>query len=505
MPDYVLGIDVGGTVAKAGLFTATGEEVAVAARRTQMRTPQPGYTERDMDNLWTAAAESISNVLRTSKIPPAEIACIAPTGHGNGLYLVDDAGRPVRPGIVSPDTRAQGYVSRWYDEGVVDRVRQKTMQSVWPGQPVALLAWLLDHEPEVVQQARWVLMCKDYLRYRLTGRFVSDLTDMSGTSLMDVGRGEYDAEVLEAFGLSSIADRLPPAHLSESICGEVTAQAAAETGLAEGTPVAAGMFDIDACALACGLVDDSPLCIIAGTWSINQYIAGAPVIGPDVFMSSRYCIPGFYLIPEASATSASNLEWFLQKVLFIEDARGGSPAEIDYDHISRLVEGVRPEDGNVLFLPFIHGAGDAPEAGATFAGMGNWNDRSHLLRAVFEGVVFEHRRHVDRLLRFRDAPSVVRLAGGAARSRVWAQIFADVLDLPVEVPEGTELGTQGAAICAAVAAGMHDSYPAAVEAMVRLRPVASPEARNVELYRARYERYQKLIQALAPIWETRSS
>jgi len=501
MPRYLLGTDNGGTVSKAALFTADGEEIAVASRKTEMSTPRPGHTERDTEKLWQATAEAIRAVIGQSGVNPEDITGVACAGHGNGLYLVDKAGKPVRPGIISTDNRANNYIARWIEQGVHKKVRPKTMQSLWAAQPNALLAWLRDHEPEVMQKAGWALMCKDYIRFRLCGRIHAELTDWSGTSLMNVGTGEYDHEVLEAFGIAEMRDLLPPIVRSEEVCGQVTAEAAAETGLAQGTPVAGGLFDIDACGLASGLIDETQMCMVAGTWSCNQYISRKPVVSERIFMTSRYCIPDYFLMLEASPTSASNLEWFVTQFFEAEGKAARQQDRSVYDVVNELVEGTRPDEANIVFLPFLFGSNAAPDAKASFVGLSSYHTRAHLLRAIYEGVVFGHKAHVDRLLQARELSGPIRLTGGAARSEVWVQVFADVFQAPVEIPAGTELGALGAAICAAVAAGVFPDYAAACEAMVEISRVQEPKAANKNVYAAKYERYQKVLAALEPVWK----
>ena len=501
MAEYLLGIDNGGTVAKAALFTLDGREVAVASRKTEMLSPRPGWTERDMNRLWLATAASIQAILSEPRISPGDIVCIACTGHGNGLYLVDRLGRPVRNAIISTDTRAKDHVARWYADGVAKAVLPRTMQSLWPGQPNALLAWLRDHEPETLRQAGWILMCKDYIRFRLTGQIHGELTDMSGTSLIDVAQGDYSQKILDAFGLADLEHLLPPIRRSDEICGEVTPQAAECTGLAKGTPVANGMFDIDACALASGIVDESQLSLVAGTWSINQYISRRPLIDEDLFMCSRYCIPGYYLVPEASATSASNLEWFAAQFFATEEAGVRDSGKSVYDVINELVAATPPEESNILFLPFLFGSNADPDAKACLIGLGGWHHRGHVLRAIQEGVVFGHKAHVDRLMRFRPPPATIRLAGGAARSRVWSQIFADVFQTPVEIPAGTELGALGAAIGASVATGYHADYRDAVGSMVRIAETCQPSPSTDNFYTQKYGCYQKTLTALGHLWQ----
>jgi L-xylulokinase len=496
---YLLGIDNGGTVAKAALFAPDGRELAVASTRTETLSPQPGWAEFDPEQLWRAAASSVRQAIDRSGVRAEQIAAVACTGHGNGLYLVDDAGRAVRRAIFSADTRARDYVARWTAAGVDRAVRPKTMQALWPGQPNALLAWLRDHGGETLRRARWALMCKDFIRLRLCGEALGELTDFSGTSLMDVETGRFDPDVLEAFGIAELIGLLPPLRLAHEVCGRVTAEAAEATGLAAGTPVAGGLFDIDACGLSSALLDESQLGMVFGTWSINQYVSKTPV-RDGIFMTSRYAVPGHYLMLEGSATSASNLEWFLARLLGGGDDAAAGGGAIDYAAVNRAVGETDPADAAVLFLPFLYGTNGPADATGCLVGLAARHDRRHVLRAVYEGVVFGHATHLERLLRFRPMPETIRASGGAARSDVWMQMAADALGVPVEVPDASELGALGAAICASAAAGLHADLPAACGAMVRVARRYEPNPALVEVYRAKYRRYRRLLDALGPAW-----
>ncbi len=157
--------------------------------------------------------------------------------------------------------------------------------------------------------------CKDYVRFRLTGEAYAERTDYSGCNLVNLHTGEYDPELLKLFGLSEILDKLPPLKYSTDICGGITEEAAKKTGLKAGTPVAGGAFDIDACALAVGITDEERVCMIAGTWSINEYIRKTPVTDGSVMMNSFFCLPDYYLVEECSPTSAGNNEWFMKNLL----------------------------------------------------------------------------------------------------------------------------------------------------------------------------------------------
>ncbi len=501
MPEYLLGVDNGGTVIKAGLYDLDGRELAVATSRTRTSMPLPGHAERDADELWDANAQAISEVIRSSGVDPREVAAVATTGHGNGLYLVDERGRPTHPGICSSDARARAYVERWTADGTFERVLPKTMQSLWAGQPPALLAWLRDHRPEVLRNTRWIFTCKDYLRHRLTGEAWAELTDLSGSSLMNVRDVTQDRALLAEYGLEACADRLPPLRRSAEVCGQVTPAAAERTGLAPGTPVAGGLFDIDACAIASGITTPDALCIVVGTWSINQYVSATPVVSRSIFMTSLYCIPGYWLVLEGSPTSAGNLEWFVTELLGEARAAAEQAGKSIYQCCNEWVARTRPEESGVTFLPFLYGSNVEADAEACFIGVKGWHRREHLLRAVYEGIVFSHLTHIERLLQFRGPPARIRLTGGAARSPVWVQMFADVLQAPIEVPAGTELGTLGAAICAGVAAGRFASFADAVPRMVRVARTYAPDPARRDVYARKYAAYRAAVAALAPVWK----
>ncbi len=497
---YLLGIDNGGTIAKAALFCVDGRELAIASTKADTLSPNPGWSEFDMFRLWEATAASVRRVIADSRIDPREILGVACTGHGNGIYLVDADGAPVRNAIYSADTRASQHVARWVAAGLDKAVRPKTMQALWPGQPNALLAWLQDSEPETVAKARWVLMCKDYIRLRLTGEVRAELTDMSGTSLMNVATAEYDAEILQAFGIAEMIDKLPPLCHSADVCGHVTSEAASQTGLVEGTPVAGGLFDIDACGLSSALLEESQLGMVLGTWGINQYVSRTPVTSDAVFMTSRYCIADHYLMLEGSPTSAGNLEWFLAEFFRNEVETAGQQAGNIYDLVNRWVRETQPQDSGIVFLPFLYGSNVGVDASATLVGLSGRDHRGHVLRAIYEGVAFAHMTHWERLMKFRAVPERIRASGGAARSDPWMQILADIFQVPVEVPEGTELGALGAAICASVAVGCYDSYQSACESMVRFPRCFCPTPELAGLYQRKYGRYQVVLQAMEDAW-----
>ena len=320
---YLLGIDNGGTFSKAAIFDEAGNQISVASVPTVTLTPKPGYTEKDLNELWDVNAQAIRTALEKSGIDPADIVGISFSGAGKGLYMVGFDGKPAYNGIMSTDTRAWAQVEQWYKDGTNKKVYEKTCQEILAVQPVALLKWFKENMPEVLEKTQYIFAVKDYIRYCLTGIANSEYTDCSGGNLVNMYTGKHDRELMKLFGLEECYEKLPPLKYSAEICGTVTKEAAEKTGLKEGTPVAAGMFDVNACGIASGLSDEEQMCMIAGTWSINEFIGKQPVTNGTVDLNSMFCMPGFFLIEESSPTSAGNMEWFIRNLMSYEKAEAG--------------------------------------------------------------------------------------------------------------------------------------------------------------------------------------
>ena len=499
---YFIGLDNGGTTTKAALFDAKGNELGKALVATRSIAPKPGFVERDMEEMWQANCTVLREVLEKTGVKPEEVAGVGVCGHGKGLYLWGKDGRPARNGIISTDNRAYAYPLRWAADGTEEKVFSRSIQHILPSQAVSLLAWLRDNEPESYRNIQWVFECKDYVRFRLTGEAKGEITDYSGANLMNLYTRSYDRELLALFGLEEIEPALPPLCLACEVCGRVTAEAAERCGLLPGTPVIGGMFDINACALAAGVTDPDKLCMIAGTWSINEYVRPEPVTDGSVLMNSLFCLPEYYLIEESSPTSAGNNEWFVRTFLPELREKAGEEGRSVYDVLNDWVGGIAPEEFVPVFLPFLMGSNVHPNAHGSFVGLTLNHSRAHIARAVYEGVAFCHRYHLEKLLKTRDkAPACIRLAGGAARSEVWAQMFADVMKLPVETVAAGETGALGCAIAAAVATGEYPDLNAAAENMTAVARRYEPDETRTPVYDRKYRLYVRTLEQLDGLWD----
>ncbi|WP_292138433.1 FGGY-family carbohydrate kinase, partial [Mesorhizobium sp.] len=442
MASYILGLDAGNTVIKAILFDLSGRELAFAARDGRSSMPKPGHVERDLDELWRNAVSVIGQCIAEAGIDAGEIVAIGCAGHGNGLYALDRTGAPLI-GIQSLDTRAVDIVAEWAKQNVGGRTYAHCLQRPWAAQTPTLLAWLKRFSPALFASIGTVFLCKDFVVNRLTGARSSDTSDMSGCGLLQMRDRRYEPDLLAAYGLGDCMDLLPPVLESADIAGHVSAEVAALTGLRAGTPVVAGLFDVVASAVGSGVTRTGAASVIAGTWSINQVITDEPIRDPSIFMLSTFDRQR-YLAIESSATSAANLEWIVRE--FLE--HGGEAGKSPFELCSELVASVDPNSDIPIYHPFLYGSQQNGHARAGFYGIAGWHSRAHLLRALFEGVAFEHKRHVETLHRAGADFDQVVLSGGGSRSSVWPQIFADVLGVPVTVARSRETGALGAAIAA---------------------------------------------------------
>ncbi len=501
MASYFMGIDNGGTLCKAVLFDQCGVEIASASSKLIMITPQSGFTERDMDALWAANAAVIKEAIAKAAVDLSDIKGVACSGHGKGLYLWGTDDRPCCNGIVSTDGRAWMYPEKWNSDGTADRVFEKTFQKILACQPVSLLCWLKDHRPEVLANVKWIFEVKDYIRFRLTGRAFAEITDYSGSNMLNLKEVRFDRELLEEFGLGEFYGALPPLKHSTDYCGGISAVASRETGLPEGTPVAGGMFDIDACAIAMDITNEDNIAVIAGTWSINEYISKKPVLDKSIMMNSVYCMDEYYLIEECSPTSAGNHTWFIDN--FMEEAKAEAVAKgiSVFRYLDDLAAKVMPDEQSIIFLPYLFGSNYDSQAKASMIGLDSHHTKAHMIRAVLEGIVFCHMVHLEKLLQNRKYTKAVRLAGGAANSPVWAQIFADIFKLPVEIVETKELGALGCAMAAAVAAGEYKNLGEAARQMVHIKARVEPDPATYAAYDKKYALYRKVSGALEGLWK----
>src|ERR1700712_4388345 len=345
---YLLGLDAGHTVIKAAVFDEVGTEIGRGARATATFSLHPHWQERDMDVVWASAAGAISDALKAAGIAGSQVAGVGIGAHGDGLYLVDAALRPVRAAILATDTRAASYCERWNSGAVADALMAITGQVPAAYAPPATLSWLRDHEPEVFGRAAHMLFCKDWLRLQLTGAVATDPTE-AAAGFCDIRTQAWADRAIEICGLTAATPLLPPIRPSGAVAGHVTEKAAAATTLAVGTPVITGSHDVHAAALGIGAIAPGSVSAILGTFNINQLVTTEAL--PSWQWQARGPLaPDRFLVMSTSPAGATAVDWVRQVTAqpseLVAEAVGAALADRD---------GVMVQEDDPFFLPFVYG------------------------------------------------------------------------------------------------------------------------------------------------------
>jgi sugar (pentulose or hexulose) kinase len=507
---FLLGIDAGTTVIKSTLFTLDGRELAGAAHASSLSAPRPGWAEADMDTVWRAVVAAVQQALRQAAAAPEEVIAVGVTGQGDGTWLVDADCRPVRPAILWSDGRTAASVQEAHHSGLSAEVFQITGTALNTCNQGLHLRWLQENEPGTLTRTAAVLRAKDWIFLKMTGVVSTDETDASHT-FFSIHHRRYDERIFPLLGIDPWRGKIPPAPSPAQHLAGLLPEIAAELGLRPGTPVTAGPFDVAASALGAGAVDPGDACSVMGTAGVHQIVTDRPVLEPADLGYNMCYVPAdrlMRLLP--TMTSTPNLQWFVRE--FCADQReaaaaGGSAAGSSlWDELERLAARVPVGSYGVMYHPYIDPAGErapfvCPSARAQFTGLSIQHGRDVLLRAVYEGVALS----VLDCYRTMGVPvAELRLAGGGARSPLWAQILADALGCPVVVADGQEYGAKGAVINAGVAVGVYSSYAAGVARTVRTARRFAPDAAHGEDYTVLLQVYRSVREAMLPVWEQRA-
>ena len=483
MQGYLLGIDNGLTSTKAAVYDLEGCLRGTCSLPTQISSGRSGTSEIDMRQQWSITCSVIRRVVEETVDSPADIAAIGLSGHGNGLYLLDKAGHPLRRAFTSMDHRALSMVQA-IEPQAKEELERLSLQDIWDAQPGMLLRWLKANEPAVYERVGAVLFCKDWIRYCLTGQVHTDYSDVSASGLFNNTRRSYDRTILELLGITEVEDALPEAIPSCQVAGQLTPDAAEACGLLPGVPVVGGLFDVDANPLGAGLVREGRFCVIAGTWNINVALSRSPITPKHIRQCIIYGDERFYACVDSSATSASNLEWFLQHVL---------DGQCSYADFEQVIGRYSPRDLDLMFMPFVHSGLRNDNPGATFYGLRSAHGKDDMLRAIAEGIAFAHRYHIQNLIQEGLVGEAVLLTGGASRNSQWCQIFADILQMSTIVPDSQETGALGSCIAAGIGIGAFSSMEQAVDEMVNAKEAYQPEPTAAGVYGDKYDRFVELL------------
>jgi xylulokinase len=498
-PRLFLGIDVSTTGAKALLIDEKGAVIATATTLLALSTPKPLWSEQDPHEWWAATAKSIRSVLASARVQGSDVAAIGLTGQMHGLVLLDADRKVLRPAILWNDQRT----ARECDEirtrmGGREALVRVTGNDALTGFTAPKILWVRNHEPAVYDKARLVLLPKDYVRLRLTGVAAMDKADGSGTLLFDLAARNWSKEVLHKLEIP--AAWLPPTFEGPEVTGRITEEAAAETGLAVGTPVTAGGGDQAAGAVGAGAVAPGVVALTLGTSGVVFASTDKPLVEPQGRLHAFcHALPATWHFMGVTLSAAGSLQWYHDTL---------APQE-SFDALMAEAADAPAGSEGLLFLPYLSGERTPypdPLARGSFVGLTLRHKRAHLTRAVLEGVAFSMRDCFG-LLAHAGLGTVgeVRVAGGGAKSPLWRKICASVLGVDLVTVNSTEGGAFGAALIAGVAGGAWPDVPSACAATIAVTGRDAPDAAWRAAYDRSYPEYQALYGALKPTFDRLSS
>jgi len=494
---FLLGIDIGTTGAKAVLIGPEGNVAAEAMTEYPLFAPRPGWSEQEPADWWKAAQTSIRRLFAQSLVKPSQVAGIGLSGQMHGLVLLDREGRPLRRCIMWNDQRTAKQCREITDRVGRERLIRLTGKPALTGFTAGKILWVREYEPEVFAQAATLQLPKDFVRYQLTGALAMDVADASGTNLLDTGRRQWSDEIIQALDLPRTL--LPQVYECAQVCGKVTAEAAAATGLTEGTPVVAGAGDQAAQSIGTGITGPGTISVTIGT-------SGVVFAATDSYMPDAqgrlhaYChaVPGKWHLMGVTLAAGGSLRWLRDTVCESEKTRAAASGQDAYDLMTEAASRVPPGCEGLLFLPYLSGERTPypdPDARGVFSGLSLTTTRAHIIRAVLEGVTFSLRDCLDLLCSLGVCFGRIRVSGGGARSELWRRMMADVFNSEVVELNVMQGACYGAALLAGVGVGV---FQDAEDACIRtIREIGSIwPGKNRAVYEPYYERFRALYPAL---------
>jgi xylulokinase len=486
---YYLGIDVSTTGAKALLIDENGQVVASASAPLPLSTPYPLWSEQNPDDWWKGVIWSIKTVLQFTQLNGSDIAAVGLTGQMHGLVLLDAQGAVLRPAILWNDQRTAAQCDDIRNRLGREHLIQITGNDALTGFTAPKILWVQQNEPEIYAQAHHILLPKDYIRLRLTGEYAMDKADGSGTLLFDLRARTWSDEVLAA--LSIPREWMPPVFEGPEITGHVRAEAASLTGLAAGVPVVAGGGDQAAGAVGVGAVELGIIAVTLGTSGVVFATTGGPLIEPEGRLHAFcHAVPDRWHFMGVMLSAAGSLQWYRDTIA----------PEASFDVLTAEAATVPPGSEGLLFLPYLTGERTPhpdPLARGAWVGLTVRHTRAHLTRAVLEGVAFGLKDNFA-LIESAGLGSVerVQVSGGGAKSMLWRQILADMLNTELVTVNTSEGAAYGAALLAGVGIERWNTVEAACRDSIQITGKVIPDSNSAARYAELYPYYCALYPAL---------
>ncbi len=499
----LLGIDVGTTSTRALVIDETGALLGSHAIEYPLLTPQPNWAEQDPEHWWRATMGTVPEAIAAAGVAASQIKGIGLSGQMHGSVFLDADDQVIRPALLWCDQRTGKQCESITETVGAADVIAETCNPVLTGFTAPKIIWLRDEEPANFERVRKVLLPKDYVRLRLTGEYATEVSDASGTSLLNVPERRWSEIMMDRLELPM--DLLPAVYESAEVSGAITAEAAAACGLVEGTPVAGGGGDQAAGGVGNGIVNAGVVSSTTGTSGVVFAHLDEPVMDAEL-RTHTFChaVPGKWHVMGVMLSAGGSLRWLRDTVCGEEVARAAEVGRDPYELMSEAAATAPVGSEGLIFLPYLTGERTPyanPNARGVFFGLSLRHGKSHLIRSVMEGVAYGLADSLEIIEAMGVQVTQVRASGGGARSELWRQIQTDVTGHDHSVIDADEGPAYGAALLAGVGAGLHDSVEAACEATIKVVDTRHADAQTGELYSRYRAVYRTLYRQLEGSFE----
>jgi len=496
---YLMGIDVGTTGTKTLLIDESGDVVATSFEEYPTYMPHPNWSEQNPEDWWRATLNTIRDALTKANVKGKEISGIGLSGQMHGSVFLGKDHRVLRPCILWNDQRTAKQCQFITERIGKERLIELACNPALTGFTAGKILWVRDEEPEVYQKIHKILLPKDYVRFCLTGDFATEVSDASGTLLLDVKQRRWSKEILSELEIDP--GFMPRCYESPRITGSITRKVSELTGLNPGTPVVGGGGDQAAQAVGSGIVKRGMLSSTIGTSGVVFAFSPEVRIDPESRVHTFcHAVPEKWHVMGVMLSAGGSLRWFRDTLGEAEKEEARKRGIDPYEVLLEKAAEVPPGAEGLLFLPYLSGERSPypnPNARGVFFGLNLRHQKRHLIRAIIEGVTFGMRDCLEIIKGLGVSATRVRASGGGARSTLWQKIQADVYNLEVETVNITEGAAFGAALLAGVGTGVYGTVEEACERTIKVSGSVKPDPKNVKIYEKYYQLYHSLYPAVA--------
>lgn len=494
---YYIGIDVGTSSVKALLVDQLGNVIKSATPEYPFLTPKPLWAEAEPADWWEATKIAIKDV--ANGVNSSEISGIGLTGQMHGMVALDKAGKVLRPCIMWNDQRSHLECKEITNRIGADKVLEITGNPILPGFTAPKILWTQKNEPDVFSAIDKILLPKDYIRYKLTGEFFSDVSDASGTSLLDIGKRTWSKEIFDVLGwpiswMSEVTE-------STEVTSRISIETAEQTGLLAGTPVVAGGGDCAAQAVGSGIVEEGKVSVTLGTSGVVFAQSDEYRVEPNGKLHAFcHAVPGKWHLMGVMLSAAGSFQWYKNQFGESEHSIESEGGENAYDRLTENASQVGAGSEGLFFLPYLSGERTPhpdPYARGCFIGISLRHQKKHFTRSVLEGVSYGLNDSLSLMRELGLNPKETILTGGGARSGLWKQMLADIFSTECSLVNAVEGAAYGAAILAAVGVGGFSSVPEACKSWIQKTEMIKPGS-DQEIYSKNYPIYRTLYPSLKP-------